>query len=93
LITEAFAGFKAVLGKRGILNESSFIHYELDEAEHAHREVIEASPDMPDINIPAPTEEVFLILKRHVPRKTYMPSAYHGPTGSTQSDTEPCSYV
>jgi hypothetical protein len=34
---------------------------------------------MPDINVPVPTEEVFLILKRYLPQGTYMSSAYRSP--------------
>jgi hypothetical protein len=34
MVGDAFTGFKAALDKRGILNESSHIHYELDETEY-----------------------------------------------------------
>lgn len=34
MIANTFTGFKAALDKRGILNESSDMHYELDEAEY-----------------------------------------------------------
>ena len=34
MIIDAFTGFKAALGKRGILNEQSHIRYEIDEAEY-----------------------------------------------------------
>jgi hypothetical protein len=32
------------------------------------------------MTIPVPTEEVFLILKRYLPRGTYMSSAYRSPS-------------
>jgi hypothetical protein len=32
------------------------------------------------MTVPVPTEEVFLILKRYLPRGTYMSSAYRSPS-------------